>query len=46
MPHVYVIVSRNYGRLSLCLKQQMRPHLHKDLSLDEKTIPHVIVSGI
>ena len=49
MPHVYVIVSRIYGRLFLYLmKQQIGRHLHKDSSLDEKTMPrvYVIVSRI
>ena len=49
MPHVYVIVSRIYGRLFLYLmKQQIGRHLHKHSSLDEKTMPrvYVIVSRI
>ena len=54
MPHVYVIVSHifdSYTRSYILMRkqciipheQQIGRHLHKDLSLDEKTIPHVYV---
>ena len=54
MPHVYVIVSRifdSYTRSYILMRkqciipheQQIGRHLHKDLSLDEKTRTHVYV---
>ena len=44
MHHVYVIVRRIDGRLFLCLEQQIGCHSHKDLSQDEKTMPHVYLT--
>ena len=45
MPGVNIIVRRIYGRLFLYLMNSTeigRP-LHKDLSLEEKTMPHIYV---
>ena len=45
MPGVNIIVRRIYGRLFLYLMNstEIGHHLHKDLSLEEKTMPHVYV---
>ena len=50
MPHVYVIVNWPHLRQIIFVphEQQSRRHLHKDLALNERTMPHVhvIVSRI
>ena len=45
MPGVNIIVRRIYGRLFLYLMNstEIGRHLHKDLSLEEKTMPYVYV---
>ena len=45
MAGVNIIVRRIYGRLFLYLMNstEIGRHLHKDLSLEEKTMPHVYV---